>query len=480
MYAVRLARDADAVAFRDQARRCLSLKLPPSDIVFVDEDEPSLFAPLAGGDGAHACSVPRAYAELLEDAICHRAGDRFALLYDVLWRSLHGERDLISNAADASVARLNDYAHNVRRDIHKMHAFLRFRPRRVEDGTLFVAWFEPQHFILRRAAPFFVDRFTSMEWLIATPVGTAAWNGHELAFGPPMPKPADEPDAVLDEQWLTYYRTTFNPHRLRLKAMVNEMPRHYWPSMPEASLVPSMVAEAGRRVAQMNARAPDAPPPFAEKLAARARPAPARPAAETADALLQRLRAEVLACRRCPLHRAATQAVMGEGREDARIVFVGEQPGDQEDLAGRPFVGPAGQLFDRAIADARLDRGDLYITNAVKHFKYEPRGKRRIHKKPDAGEVAACRDWLEREIAVLGPQLVVALGGTAASALARRPVSVLRERGPTTFGSLNGFVTVHPSFLLRVQEDDRQAAEYHAFVRDLRRIREIVAAGLPA
>jgi uracil-DNA glycosylase len=465
MYAVRLPRDADAVAFRDPARRALSLKVPPSEVVFVDPDQPSLFEPLPDGDPAPAFRVPRAYGELLDDAICHSAPDRFALLYEVLWRIVHGERDLMHSAADASVARLNDYAHTVRRDIHKMHAFLRFRPHRIDGRALFVAWFEPQHFILRRAVPFFVDRIASMDWLIATPIGTAAYSAGELTLGAPVPKPPDEPDLVLDEAWLTYYRTTFNPARVRLKAMVNEMPRHYWPNMPEASLIPSMVADAGRRVEEMSAGAPDAPPLFAEKIAARGRPPAAIPAVP-----LQQLRAEVLACRRCPLHGPATQAVIGEGPPDARVVFVGEQPGDQEDLAGRPFVGPAGQLFDRAIAEAGLERGELYITNAVKHFKYEPRGKRRIHKKPNAGEVAACRWWLEREIAALRPQLVVALGATAASALAHRPVSVMRERGPTMFGPLRGFVTIHPSFLLRVQDEGRKAKEYDAFVHDLRRI----------
>jgi DNA polymerase len=155
------------------------------------------------------------------------------------------------------------------------------------------------------------------------------------------------------------------------------------------------------------------------------------------------------------------------------VVLVGEQPGDQEDLAGQPFVGPAGQLLDRALADAGLDRAALYLTNAVKHFKYAPRGRRRIHQKPNAGEVSACRWWLARELAAVQPRLVVALGATAAGALAQRQVSVTRERGPATFGALAGYVTVHPSFLLRLPDERRRDAEYAAFVADLRRVREI-------
>jgi DNA polymerase len=191
-----------------------------------------------------------------------------------------------------------------------------------------------------------------------------------------------------------------------------------------------------------------------------------------AEGSLSAMRRAAADCTRCPLYRDATQTVFGEGPRDAPVVFVGEQPGDQEDLAGKPFVGPAGQLFDRALADAGLDRSRAYVTNAVKHFKHEQRGKRRIHKKPNAGEVRACRWWLEGELAAIGPDLVVALGATAAQALALRAVSVTKVRGPFAFPGHAGFVTVHPSFLLRLPDAQSKAREYRAFVRDLKRIGE--------
>ena len=334
MYAVRIASNADETTFREVARRCLSLEISPCDVAFMDAEEPSLFPLLPDGDATHSFDVPRAFSELMRDAICHSARDRFALLYDVLWRTVRGQRDLIFNPADSVVSRLNDYARNVRRDIHKMHAFLRFRPREVDGRTLFFAWFEPQHFILTRAVPFFIDRFANMEWLIATPIGTAAWSGAKLVFGEPTQMPINESDAVLDEFWLTYYRATFNPARVRLKAMAKEMPRHYWSNMPETTLIPSMLAEADSRVLEMNTRAPDCPPRFADKIV------PRNSVSTIADTPLNEVRLEVSACRRCPLHSAATQAVFGEGPTNARVMFVGEQPGDQEDLAGRPFVGP--------------------------------------------------------------------------------------------------------------------------------------------
>jgi DNA polymerase len=189
---------------------------------------------------------------------------------------------------------------------------------------------------------------------------------------------------------------------------------------------------------------------------------------------IAQLRDEARTCTRCPLYKNATQTVFGEGPQTARLMFVGEQPGDREDIAGKPFVGPAGILFNRALEDAGISRQIVYVTNAVKHFKNEPRGKRRLHKRPNAGEVRACKWWLDRELATIRPDIVVALGATAAQSLAGRAVSVLRERGAADFGGQPGYVTVHPSYLLRIPEADRKAAEYKKLVADLRRIRQLM------
>lgn len=182
---------------------------------------------------------------------------------------------------------------------------------------------------------------------------------------------------------------------------------------------------------------------------------------------------EARSCTRCELYKCATQTVFGEGPLDASIVFVGEQPGDQEDLAGRPFVGPAGLLFDSALAEAGIDRSITYVTNAVKHFKFVARGKRRIHNKPDAGEIEACRWWLDQERALIRPPVTVALGATAARSLVGRIVTIGRARGtPLTLADGSEcWVTVHPSFLLRIPEPDRRREERSKFVADLKRIR---------
>jgi DNA polymerase len=481
MYAVRLAEDAGAEGFKAAARRLLAHGIAPADVMFVSHDAGILFDVLPPGDGAPpTMTVPRAFAELMEYAVLHSAADRFALLYDVLWRIAQGARDLCARASDPKIAQLATYARNVRRDIHKMHAFVRFHEKQGPDGPVFVAWFEPQHHVLRRATPFFADRFASMRWLIATPLGTASWDLNALVFGPPVPKPEGLEDPVLGGLWATYYRTIFNPARLKVKAMVKEMPKHYWRNMPETALIPGLLEQAPARVAAM-AKDADAAPRFAPTVAARRaeakREADAAEDGAIAKQPLGTLRKEAASCTRCDLYRHATQTVFGEGPAHADIVLVGEQPGDQEDLAGKPFVGPAGQLLDRALEEAGIERDKVYITNAVKHFKFEPRGKRRIHAKPNAGEIKACKWWLDHEFATLSPKIVVALGATAAQALTGRAVAVTKMRGhETELQGQRGIITVHPSYLLRIPDEASKTAEYKKFVADLKLARKLAEA----
>jgi DNA polymerase len=192
---------------------------------------------------------------------------------------------------------------------------------------------------------------------------------------------------------------------------------------------------------------------------------------------LSTLREEAAHCTRCDLYRHATQTVFGEGPAHAKIVLVGEQPGDQEDLAGKPFVGPAGQLLDRALDEAGIERDKVYITNAVKHFKFEPRGKRRIHSKPNAGEIKACKWWLERELVTLAPKFIIALGATAAQSLMGKAVAVTRLRGhETELMGVRGLITVHPSYLLRIPDEEGKALEYKKFVADLKLAKRLAEA----
>jgi uracil-DNA glycosylase family protein len=190
---------------------------------------------------------------------------------------------------------------------------------------------------------------------------------------------------------------------------------------------------------------------------------------------LPKLRQAAAGCTACPLHETGTQTVFGEGTSKAEVVFVGEQPGDQEDLQGKPFVGPAGKLFDKALEDAGIDRSQAYVTNVVKHFKWQARGKRRIHQKPNWSEIAACRPWLEAELEVIQPRVLVCLGATAAQALLGRDFRVSRQRGELVESDLAESViaTVHPSAILRADDEAREV-EYRELVDDLKKVAKLI------
>lgn len=466
---IELAGPADVAGWRREARALIGEGVAPGDIRWTcAEDEGDLFAtddaaPAAPQNSAGAgISVPCAFLDLAETGLLHSEPGRFDLFYRLLAR-LAADRRLLQDAADPDVVRAGALAKAVRRDKHKMTAFVRFREVSGEDGAHFVAWFEPDHHIVEATAPFFVRRFAAMRWSILTPERSAHWDGATLSLAPGARR-SDAPDGdALDHVWRTYYASIFNPARLKVAAMRAEMPRKYWRNLPEAPLIRPLVAAAAKRAADMVA----AEPLPAKKGQRLAEPAPRKPA----DAApLGALKREAEACRACPLWTDATQVVFGEGPAEAGIVVVGEQPGDKEDIAGRPFVGPAGALFDRAAREAGLDRERVYVTNAVKHFKFEPRGKIRLHKTPAAGEVAACRPWLQRELDAIRPRLVVAMGATAARAVTGRVVKVGEARGAVIErdDGPDVLVTVHPSYLLRLPDEAKKAEEYARFVGDLK------------
>lgn len=460
MTLVRLASEDDFDGWRTAARALALAEVPAEAVSWqVGDEAADLFAadaaPLPPAQPGAAFAVSRSFVELAENVVLHRDPQRFALAYAMLLR-LRGQPRLIEDRADPLLRALEDMAKAVRRDIHKMRAFVRFRSVAEADGAeRFVAWFEPEHHIVRANAGFFVRRFAGMRWSILTPELSIHWDGGTVSEAPGAVRgdaPAGDP---AEEVWKTYYASIFNPARLKTGAMLREMPRKYWKNMPETTLVPALVAGAQARESAMIAQAAADQPP-----------------AGNAALALDALREEAASCKRCPLWKPATRTVFGEGPAAAPLMFVGEQPGDQEDLAGRPFVGPAGQLFDRALGEAGVDRAKAYVTNAVKHFKFEPRGKRRIHAKPGAGEIEACRWWIEQEREIVRPALTVALGATAAHSLFGRTMTISRSRGsPLRLADGSEcWVTVHPSFLLRIPEPDRKAEEYARFVEDLRRI----------
>lgn len=407
-------------------------------------------------------NVPVNFIELARVTILHRDGERFALLYRLLWR-LKADHDLLGTMTDPDVAMTAAMASAVQRDEHKMHAFVRFREIGRERQAHYVAWFEPEHHVVELAAPFFAKRFADMPWSILTPDLCAHWDGHALEFTSGLSKSEAPSEDRLEETWRRYYASIFNPARLNVKAMQAEMPKKYWRNLPEASIIKPLIEDAERMTGAMIAHAASDPHK------PRKRPeAPMKRKLAADD--LEALREEAAHCRACHLYKDATQTVFGEGPKSANIMLVGEQPGDKEDLAGHPFVGPAGQLLDRALDEAGVDRKKVYVTNAVKHFKFVPRGKIRLHQKPATPEIKACRQWYERELAAVQPNLVVAMGATAAQSVFGKitPIGKTRGRLIDLPDGRKALVTVHPSYLLRLPDPEAKVLEYQRFVEDLK------------
>ncbi|MBV7257691.1 UdgX family uracil-DNA binding protein [Pacificimonas sp. WHA3] len=445
MHSARLAHEEDFDGWRSAARQLALGGVHPADIIWqIGDTAQNLFgseappAATAKGD----LKVPKAFIDLARNVICHRDPERFALLYTMLLR-LQDERGALDDRADPLRKRLHDLRKAVARDIHKMRAFVRFREIDTDGDSRFVAWFEPDHHIVRTNAPFFQRRFANMNWSILTPDLCAHWDTQGLSFTPGATK-ADAPDGdPVEDTWKTYFASIFNPARVKVKAMTAEMPKKYWKNMPESALIPELIAGARARETVMVDTARQA----------------MVIAGDNRTKSFSALREEAVGCRGCDLWKPATQLVFGEGPVDADLMFLGEQPGDQEDLAGRPFVGPAGRLFDQILREVGIDRTTAYVTNAVKHFKYEQRGKRRIHAKPSGPEIEACRWWADQERDLVQPKITVALGASAARSMLGKVVTITKTRGsPIALpdGS-EGWVTVHPSYLLRIP--DRAKAE---------------------
>jgi DNA polymerase len=410
-------------------------------------------------------NIPRSLMDMLQSAACCRVPDRWAFLYRVIWRWQQGEHD-VQSPADEDGARLHAMVKAVRREEHDMHAYIRFRERPAEAGPpRFVAWYEPQHDVLPQVAEHFVSRMGRVSWMIATPEASVLWDGQTLHNTGPLVKNSEDLEDTGEALWLTYYRSVFNPARLNQSVMQQHIPSHRWKNLPEGKIVTHMISEASlgaRKVGQYEAvgQRKGTTIPIA--------PEDAQPERQQPSKLDE--------CRRCELWQFATQAVGGEGPKKAKIMFVGEQPGDQEDLAGQPFVGPAGKLLDQVCEKAGVDRETIYVTNAVKHFKWEPRGKRRLHKTPVQKEIEACHYWLEKELAHVKPTVIVALGATALKSVMRTAnVTLKNSIGHPVFHEGHWIVTTyHPSYVLRVPSEEAKREAFQTMVESLKLAQDLL------
>jgi len=438
MQRVLLNSETDWQGWRAATRALVLARVKPDEVQWAVRRDPEDSGDrLPEGEGSF--NVSRALMVLASLAFQARDPERFALLYRLVWRANEGAK-LLDQPHDPDLRRGQALAYAVRAEAHRMRALLRFLELPEDGGNRrYLGWYVPAHYVLEANAQLLARRFGQFVFSIITPDASAHWLGNELRFGAGCDLVAD--DAALVGWWRTNREPLLREARLGT-------------SIPEAEALDEAP------------RPPDRPPlgPVVMSL--------------PADSDLMEATREAAECHRCQLHELATQTVFGEGPACARVMFIGEQPGDQEDRIGRPFVGPAGQIMDRALEEAGIDRRVVYVTNAVKHFKFTLRGRRRIHQTPEAPEIQACRFWIDVERVRLHPQLLVLLGATAARAVLGRQVTITRERGrPIRLeNGVTALVTVHPSFLLRVPDEDAKAREYQAFLRDLDTVRRLMAA----
>ncbi len=509
--------EPDFEAFRHAAREHLRAGFSPAQLDLQDATVPTPLTlaleadePPSGPAYDHP-HVSKAFLEAAQIAAVHRDPQRWNLLYRLLYR-LQSDRNLLRLETDDDVAHLLRLEGQVRRDLHKMHAFVRFRKvlepgdpsarpivvdeelavptaaahdhhehhlvletptpfgpvhseieacepptpaaSTPQDCEHFIAWYQPDHRIVPLAAPFFAERFAIMRWSILTPDASVAWDptAKQLTFGPGLPRESAPAEDELESLWRSYYASIYNPARLNPQAMRSEMPVRYWKNLPEVALIPTLITQSKTRVESMVTRQQSQPTaqPFVPP-----------------DHTLLALAAALPACKGCDLYCHAIQVVPGRGSASASMMLVGEQPGDQEDKQGEPFVGPAGAVLDAVLEDLRIPRSSLYITNAVKHFKFVQRGKLRLHQNPRMSEINACRPWLLAEIQAVRPRVVLCLGASASKSLLGGTFALMKDHGKllhTPYAD-KVFATIHPSAVLRGR-DEQNRNQLRAFLTE--------------
>ncbi len=447
-------------SFRIEARRILALNTNPDQIIWENAEKGmSLFGfaesqtvpatPLI--PSSEVFHVPKEFVSSARTAALARNTERWDLFYRLLYRLKNENRALMKVSFDSDVRALQLMEKSVRRDLHKMHAFVRFKETTVEGQKKYVAWYRPEHLILRQGSEFFMRRFGDRPWSIFTPDESAHWDLHSLNYSSGIPLHEFKEKDEWDELWKSYYRSIFNPARMKLKAMQAEFPEKYWEALPEAEVIRELIREAAERLQKMRAN---------QNVRAEV----------PAHSSLSQLKSFVKNCQACPLYEKATQSVFGEGRLDADVMIVGEQPGESEDLTGKPMSGPAGQLLESVLTSLGQTRSDLYITNVVKHFKWTAQGQQRLHKTASGAEMHACKPWLEAEIDQIKPKVILALGRSAGLALLGRTVQITKERGLAMPHSSGATVILswHPAAILRSFDESEKQQRLLEFTEDLK------------
>ena len=458
-------RAMDFPQWRQQARLALANGIAPEAIHWQDarQAEGGLFGcdqeldaeePAVTTAADSTVRIPASFLQTLRRLAAVSYEDRWNFLYKLLVRVSREGAGLLTDPLDEDAQQVRSWLKELHRDSHKMKAFLRFRQK---SDNFYTARYEPQHFVLQDLQEFFCKRFASMNFVIETPWERLAYIGGEGQHEWTREPWQGIEDDAMDELWLTYYKHTYNPARMNLKATLAEMPKKLWKNMPETKLIPELLAGSAAAVAEMIDKAP---------LSLPFDPGEVKSLAE--------LQQYLQGCRGCALSHGFGNAVPGDGAPAASIMLVGEQPGDKEERQGSVFVGPAGQVLDEALAQCKLKRESLYITNAVKHFRHQNGPTGRIHQRPAQSSVHACRPFLMSELRLVRPQVVVCLGLTALKSffgsLARldQPVQSLDFGwGPIAF-----VASCHPAAILRSDANRRAAlqARLHAALAQAKKI----------
>lgn len=390
-----------------------------------------------------------------------RDDSTWPLLYRLAFRLIYENKNLMSIALDNDVLDFHRRMRLVSRDLHKVKAFVRFKEIKKDDESIYMAWHRPDHRVLKFSAPFFTDRFNGMNWVIFTEDESMSWIDNELKFGPGITQQEAQAFDHTEELWKTYYGSIFNPARIKVKAMKKELPVRHWATLPEATIIDDLLREAPKRLEE-----------FYESQ---------RTSAVTlineGIRTLSELKVAIPHCKACSICPKATAPVFGEGPLDAQIAFVGEQPGNEEDLAGSPFVGPAGKLFMDALDQADIKRSDVYLTNAVKGFKWKEQNGIRKHVSPSSSEISACRAWVKSELEIIKPRILVCLGASAAQSVFGKLMKVHESQGKVFKTSYSDYTIIlpHPSAILRTLDAEEKNNLHNQFISAMKSLRSFKA-----
>lgn len=447
----------DFESWRNEARSLLSDKVHFEKVLWQASDDhvSSLFDQLPETATLKKTNftIPREFMEEAEWVAAFRDDSTWSLLYKLAYRLVYEDRHLLQIKLDQDVLDFERRKKLVTRDLHKMKAFVRFREIQKNDQTIYVAWHRPDHHVLKFSAPFFTDRFNGMNWIIFTEELSMSWMDNQLTYGAGLSQKEAESFDATEELWKTYYGSIFNPARIKIQAMKNELPVRHWKTLPEATLIDQLIAEAPARLDEFY----QAQRPSAVQLI------PQQP-----KTLLE-IKEHLNKCEACAICEMATGPVFGSGNPFADIVFVGEQPGEEEDRAGIPFIGAAGDIFNRTLAKAGILRNDVYVTNAVKAFKWKKVNGQRQHRSPMPDEIGACRPWVKAELDFIKPKVLVCMGGSAAQSVFGKLMQVSESRGKIfkTAFSDQTIIVNHPAAILRTKDMVIQARMLLDFEKEI-------------